>query len=237
MPQPSTHSLALFLTVVGFCLAAFVAAVAWTADPHRRTRDAGVAAVAVILWVGLLSVPTMLGWVSADEPLPAAPLQVTFLSVVAVGLVVSPLGTRLANGLPLAFLVGVQGMRLPLEIVLHWWADEGVAPPQMTWTGENIDIVAGIVCLGLAPFADRSRAAAWLSQIVGIALLANVFRVVVLSLPTPLQSFDEPLLLPFFVPTAWIATVCVMTAVLFHGLAVRRLLGAQAAQPVMSASS
>lgn len=223
MQQPEGASLALFLTVVGFCLAMLVGAVAWSA-PSRRGREAVVAALAVAGWVGVTSLPVAAGWITPSAPLPGAPLMICLIFGTALGIIVSPLGGRMAGGLPLPFLVGIQGMRVPLEIVLHWWADEGVAPPQMTWTGQNVDILAGIVCLAVAPFAARSRAAAWASQVIGVVLLANVLRVVVLSLPTPMRAFEDPLLLPFGIPTLWIATVCVFTAVLFHGLTLRRLL-------------
>ncbi|MEZ4323138.1 MAG: hypothetical protein R3F61_37070 [Myxococcota bacterium] len=226
MVHPSGAGLALFLAVVGFCLVCWVAAVVATAPSTDRVRQGAVAAGVSVAWVAITSIPTGAGLITPENALPGAPLLMGTMFLVSVGVVGSPLGRRIAHGLPLWALVGVQGMRFPLELVLHRWAEEGVAPPQMTWTGQNVDIVAGLVCLALAPFADRSRAAAWASQVVGIALLANVLRVVVLSLPTPLRSFEVPLMLPFSLPAVWIATVCVATAVMAHGLVLRRLLGA-----------
>lgn len=229
MPAPAGFSLMLFLAVLVFCVGAFVAGVAATARPERRLRDGGLALAGAVLWVALTSVPTGLGWVTPERAVPGVPLVMGSLLLVAVVLSLSPLGRRL-GGLPLCALVGFQAMRLPLEVVLHLWGDEGVVPVQMTWSGQNPDVLSGIVCLLLAPFVGRSRLLAWVSQVVGVVLLINVLRVVATSLPTPLQQFDEPLLLPFMLPSFWIAPVCVFGALLFHGITLRRLLaeGAQA---------
>lgn len=222
--EPQGVGLMAFLGVLGFCATWWVWAVASTA-PGGTSRHGLLAALGLVGWVGATSVPTALGWVTPETTLPGVPLMMGLLLAVGLGLPWTSFGRRLAYGVPLGALVGFQAMRLPLELVLHVWADEGVAPPQMTWTGQNIDIIAGVVALVLAPFAGRSKGAAWASQVVGIVLLANVLRVVVLSIPTPFRQFETPLLLPFGLPTVWIATVCVTGAVLVHGLTVRRLLG------------
>ena len=224
MPSPSIVSLSLFLAVVACCIAGAVAAVAWTAPKEKRVVQGGMAAVALAVWVALTSAPVALGLVTVDTAVPGVPLMIGSMMLIVVAVALSSFGKRLSMGLPLAFLIGLQGLRFPLELVLHMWADEGVVPGQMTWTGQNIDIVAGLVCLVAAPFAARSRAVAWGSQVVGIVLLANVMRVVVLSVPTPLQSFPDPLLVAFYLPTQWIATVCVTGAVLVHILTVRKLM-------------
>jgi hypothetical protein len=224
MVEPTGTWLGVFLLVVAFCLVSLIAAIGWTARPEDRMREVALASVGVVAWLVVTSIPVGMGWITPENPLPWVPLQMIVLFAAAFGFGLSPLGHRVAVGVPLGLLVGFQGFRLPLELVLHAWAEQGVAPPQMTWTGQNVDIVAGIVALVLAPVAERSRAAAWVSQVVGIVLLANVLRVVVLSVPTPLRSFEVPLMLPFGLPTLWIATVCVCFAVAGHVVTVRRLL-------------
>ena len=77
--------------------------------------------------------------------------------VVSAGVALSPLGARLAT-LPLGALVAFQAFRLPLELVLHTWAAQGTIPEAMTWSGQNWDIVSGVVALAIAPWAGRSRA-------------------------------------------------------------------------------
>ncbi|MFK7931827.1 MAG: hypothetical protein AB8H79_26860 [Myxococcota bacterium] len=223
MPEVTGVYLLLFLAVVGFCVSSWVLAVGWTAPTGRKWTYGALALAAALAWVALTSTPVGLGWVTVENPIPGAPIQVALIFLVAFAIALSPLGRRLGT-LPMWALVGFQGMRFPLEVVLHGWADQGVAPPQMAFTGQNFDIVAGLLCLVLAPFADRSRVVAWISQGVGIALLVNVMRVVLFSMPTPLRSFEDVLLLPFHIPTLWIATVCVLMAWMVHAVTVRRLL-------------
>ena len=75
-------------------------------------------------------------------------LLVTLLVCVYFGL--SRIGATLA-AVPLAWLVGLQAFRFPLELVMHRAAVEGVMPEQMSYTGWNFDILTGITALLLAP--------------------------------------------------------------------------------------
>ena len=153
MIVPTGPALWLFLAVVAFCVAWFVVGVARTARPSRRWLDGGVALGGSAAWIALFSAPTALGWVTPEAALPGVPILMGSMLALSLGLALSPLGRRLAHGLPLWALVGFQAMRLPLEIVLHLWGEQGVAPPQMTWSGQNLDVITGVVCLLVAPFA------------------------------------------------------------------------------------
>ena len=85
---------------------------------------------------------------------------------------------------------------------------------------------SGIAALALAPFSRRSRAAAWIGNIIGFVLLVNVGRVAVLSAPVPFGWHDvQPkLLLPFHLPYALILPVCVGGALIGHLVLTRALL-------------
>jgi hypothetical protein len=227
MVQASGPALWSFLVIVVVCWGIGAGSVAAISAPAKRVRNGVLAFIGLVVWTLVQSIPVYLGWVTPDHAIPGAPLLMGVMFLVVLAVVVLPVGRRLSHTLPLWLLVGAQGLRLPIELVLHAWAEQGVAPPQMTWTGQNLDIIAGVVCLMAAPFAARSRAVAWASQGVGVVLMANVLRVVFLSLPTPFRQFDEPLLIAFQLPAQWIATVCVAGAILFHGLTIRKLLTAK----------
>jgi len=138
-------------------------------------------------------------------------------------LTLSQTGAALATWTPMVVLVGFQAFRLPLELVLHGWVEQGIAPPQMTWTGANIDILAGVVALVSVPVVHRWRRFGWVPTLLGLVLLANVVWVVVRSLPGPLRAFTDPIHLPARFPHVWIATVCVAGALAGHLIAVRSL--------------
>lgn len=148
------------------------------------------------------------------------------VNLISLAAALSPFGRRFATTLPLAALVGFQSFRLPLELILHEWAQQGTIPVSMTWNGSNFDIVSGMVALAAAPFAGRHRVIAWIANLVGLALLLNVMRVAVLSSPLPFAwGVEPPLQLAAYLPYVLIAPVCVGGALFGHVVLTRALLG------------
>ena len=82
-------------------------------------------------------------------PPPFALLVVGILGLTAA-LACTGYGRRLALGLPLWALIGIQGFRLPLELAMHAMYERGVMPEQMSYSGRNFDIVTGITALVVA---------------------------------------------------------------------------------------
>jgi hypothetical protein len=180
--------------------------------------------IALVVWLGGLSVLVRSGFI-AEAPMPRLPLLLGTVMFVSIGAGFSPLGRWLAASASLAALVGFQAFRLPLELILHAWADNGTIPETMTWTGRNWDIVTGVTSLVAAFFAPRSPASAWLANLIGIALLGNVVRVAILSSPLPFAwPVHPPLLLAFHAPYALIVPVCVGGAAFGHVVLTRALL-------------
>ena len=141
-----------------------------------------------------------------------------------VALALSSVGRKLAIGIPLSFLVLFQGFRLPLELILHGWAKQGIIPNTMTWTGSNFDIVIGALALGLAPFVGSAKILAWIFNAVGLVLLLNVMRVAVMSSPLPFAwQVNPPLQLAFHLPYALIIPVCIGGALFGHIVLTRAL--------------
>jgi hypothetical protein len=222
----SSGSVGVFVLIVFHVLAAFLVAVhhAYRAQPEVARRRTVMALAGAGIWIGGLS-----AWVASGRmtalPYSGLPLFFGSVLVVSVALGLSPLGGRLAATVPVAALVGFQAFRLPLELVLHRWALEGTIPTTMTWSGENWDVVSGIVALVAAPLAIRHRGAAWVANVIGGILLLNVIRVALLSSPLPFAwKVTPPLLLALHLPYAWIGPVCVGGALLGHIVLTRALL-------------
>jgi hypothetical protein len=221
----SDASVAAFLAIV---IAVLVVVFAGVRSAARRAgepvgRWTAVVAVVLAVWLAGTSVPVVAGALSG-EPLPALPLYFGGLLAGATVFAFSPIGRLLARATPLGALVGFHAFRLPLELVLHAWAAHGTVPGTMTWTGQNVDIATGVLALVCAPFAARSRAVAWAFQLLGLALLVNVLRLVVLSSPPPLgQGVEPPLELVRHMPYALIASVCVAGAFAGHLVGLRAL--------------
>lgn len=102
----------------------------------------------------------------------------------------------------LTSFVGFQVFRLPLELLLHHWANHGTIP-----------------------WVSRFRWIAWSTQLVGLALLINVVRVVVMSSPFPFSwQLENPLQLVMYFPYALIGPLFVGVALAGHLLTFRKLL-------------
>lgn len=222
--RPSALSTAAFVAVVGLTAAMVVYGV-------RRAAPTwfGRALLAVGTWLALTAAAP---WVIDRAPL-AVMGFFALCNLSAVGLALSPVGRRLST-LPLALLVGFHAFRLPLELILHAWYVGGTLPEQMTWSGQNPDIVTGALALLLGLWGLRRplpRGAAIAFEVIGLALLLNVMRVAVTSTPTPLRSFmhDPPVMLPWFFPYVWIVSVCVAGALFGHIVLLRALLARRSA--------
>lgn len=218
----SSQSVGAFVVIVVVVIVAFFAA-AWRALEGQKIKFLALALVCGVA-IGLQSALVASGQLWA-LPLHGLPLFFGGVLFVSVALGLSPLGGRMAGAVPLAALVAFQGFRLPLELVLHSWAQQGTIPGTMTWTGQNWDIVSGVVALVCAPFVARRRGLAWGANIVGFLLLLNVARVALLSAPLPFGwGQTPPLLVAFHLPYALIGPVCVGGAFFGHVVLTRALL-------------
>jgi hypothetical protein len=217
----SPLSVALFVAILGAVIAMFLWAVH---TAFRNPKTTALAALVLAVWLGGLC-----ALVATDRlmsfPLRGLPFFFGTILLICLGTALTPLGGRIATAVPLALLVGFQAFRLPLELVLHAWVEQGTLPETMTWTGKNFDIISGIAAVVCAPFANRSRAAGWAANLIGLALLLNVMRVALLSAPVPFGwHVDPPLQLPFHLPYALIGPVCVGGALFGHVVLTRALL-------------
>ncbi|MGB3545284.1 hypothetical protein [Rubrivirga sp.] len=221
-----------FLSLVAFVTLALLAGV-WATQPaaHRLRRTVAMA-VALASWLGGTATLALSGALSAFDRIPP-PAAFLFLGLLAgtVALTISPLGRRLAHGVPLAALVGVQAFRVPLEVLLHRLYTEGVLPVQVTYEGWNYDIATGLLAVPLAVWLWRSRVPAGLVtawNVLGLILVLIVVATAVLSLPTPFQQVaaePDTSAIATTAPLIWLPAVLVQAALLGHFLVFRRLLG------------
>jgi hypothetical protein len=159
-------------------------------------------------------------------PPPFAILVLAIL-VLACGLAVSRLGTRLSTLLPLWLLVAVQGFRLPLELAMHGMYERGVMPVQMSYSGRNLDVVTGVSAIAVAlcvwsGHAGRRLVAAW--NLLGLVLLINAVAVAILA--TPRFQYFGPDHLNVWVmhpPFVWLPAVMVLAALAGHLVIFRAL--------------
>lgn len=179
---------------------------------------------------GLLAASGLLA-VSGKGPPPML-VMMTLLSVVTLLVALGPAGARFAQGLPLWALVGMQGFRLPLELVLRKAAADGTMPIQMSFEGRNFDIVTGATSLVLAVVLYRRKISdswvlAW--NVLGVALLFNIVGVAIASLPW-IHAFGTDRVNEWVLhfPFVWLPAVLVEAALFGHVVVFRRLLSSRA---------
>jgi hypothetical protein len=152
---------------------------------------------------------------------------------ISIGLALSPIGKRIAIGLPIAALVGYQSFRIIVELLMHRAYVEGLMPVQMSYSGRNFDIVTGITALALGVWlamGTRSRGLVLAWNTLGVVLLANILIVALLSAPTPFRVFmNEPANVWItHAPWVWLPAVMVFAAAFGHVAVYRRLAAAPA---------
>ncbi|MGH7354498.1 MAG: hypothetical protein ACRELS_07995 [Candidatus Rokuibacteriota bacterium] len=213
--------------------AGFVLACEWAG---RRLDESGVArrrralrvSAAVLGWLLLTLLAAASGILRRFDatPPPFAFLVVAVL-ILGVAVACSSLGTLLVRGLPLWALVGSQVYRLPLELLMHRAYVEGVMPVQMSYSGWNYDVLTGISAALLGAWLAWGRVLRVIVIVwnaLGLALLANVVTIAILSTPV-FRSFGDDRLNTFvaYPPFVWLPAGLVVAALIGHILVWRKL--------------
>jgi hypothetical protein len=229
------------LIPLGFVVIA-ASILAWTALALRRAADVCGDPPAVARQLLSRFLFGALAWIALTWTLAAAgvlrqwdlrppPMMLVLVAILALGVAIarSRVGDRLARGVPLAGLVGLQSFRLPLEMLMHGANTEGLMPVQMSYSGRNFDILTGITALGLAVWLRMGRppravVVAW--NVLGLVLLTNIVVVAVLSMPLWAAFGSSPEQLNTFVlspPYVLLPTVMVLAAWAGHLVVFRAL--------------
>jgi len=201
----------------------------------RRARaGAGVMSGVGAIYLVIPGVLAARGMLDRYNPLPAPALaMVLVLTVITLTITLSSVGRRVIAAVGLPVLVGFQAFRIPVEWLLHRLYQEGVVPVQMTYAGRNFDIVTGVTAAAAGVWlarGGRSRGVVLAWNILGLALLANIVTIAVLSTPVPFRRFLDgpPNLLPSLLPYVWLPSFLVQLALAGHVLVFRHLFAAGA---------
>lgn len=220
--QPQA-SLLVQLGFVALSLAV-LGAVALGIARYAGRRDALRFSVAAAAWLAFTGVLASSGFFAVFEGWPPRLALLLLPSLgLPIGLAFSRVGTALLRA-PVGLLVAAQAFRLPLELLMHRAAAEQLMPPQMSFTGYNLDIVTGATALVVAALCAAGRAPRWLVvawNLLGTALLINILVIAVLSLPQIGAFGDDPSRVNTWVaffPFVWLPAALVTTAVFGHTL-------------------
>jgi hypothetical protein len=230
---------ASILLLYGFIVLPVLVAVALTAIIWQAVGAAGypraqtnrlqiglalgtVAWLALSLWVSAAGVLRHFEW----KPPPML-LFVSVVFVLAGWLAFSWVGDLVVRHTSWVALVGLQGFRLPLEILMHRAYVEGIMPVQMSYSGRNFDIITGLTGIALAIALRRYRVPRWIIggwNVLGSVLLINILVIAVVSMPM-FHRFGMDRLNVWVAepPFVWLPAVLVLTALAGHLIIFRKL--------------
>jgi hypothetical protein len=235
----ASTSLAVLCVAITVALVVALPTARWYAgvrsqESRAATRTATIrTALGVGAWLAFTGALAGTGVLAHFESFPPRMMPLLGLGfVLTIALACSRFGKRLAESLPLAWIVGYQGFRVAVEIMLHRASVEGVIGEQMTWSGLNFDVVSGITGLALGLWLWRRtegqptpRALLWAWNLLGLGLLLTIVSIAIMSFPGPLSRFDgPPNVWVTTVPFVWLPTIMVTAALFGHLLLARRLL-------------
>lgn len=226
--------IAVPLVIVGWVNLGLGRATAACGDsPQQSTRIVRRFQLGAATWLIAVTAAAASGalaqWQRVPPPFVLLAVGVLVLGVVAAR---SAAGDRLARGLPLAYLVGFQAFRLPLELAMHRAYTEGLMPVQMSYAGRNFDIVTGATALVLGGALLWTRVPRWLVllwNLMGLGLLVNIVGVAIAS--TPRFQYFGPDHVNTFVtrwPYVYLPAVMVLAAWAGHLIVFRALRGGPA---------
>lgn len=232
---------ALFFLIVVFLDGWIIAAVARATLNLGRTPEEGRAQFsrihnALLGWLVLTAGLAIMGFLLDFDGLPPRFLVVLLPALAGVAWVArSSFGGMLIAGLSPAWFIMPQVFRLPLEFALWRLHAEGIIPVQMTFEGQNFDILTGLTAPLVAWLCFSRRvlpawvAVAW--NLLGLALVFNIMAVSILSTPTPLRQFmnDPANTIIAYWPFVWLPAFVVPMALALHALSLRQLLGRKVA--------
>lgn len=213
-----------FIAITIAVLSFMVAAVD-QATPKRSNFSPTIVGTILIVWLFLTALGSFYEFFLDYE---AFPPRLLLVFVVTIGSMIWLLTARFSRDvidkMSITTLTYVHIIRVPVELVLWWLANEGMVDRKLTFEGSNFDILMGVT----APFAaiflvgsrSKSKFAAIAWNIIGIVMLANIVIMAVRATPYFFDSavFDQPNIAVFYFPFIWLPAF-VVPAVLFSHVA------------------
>jgi hypothetical protein len=193
---------------------------------------------ALCLWLLLQGGITLSGFYLKTQILPPRfPLLVLPPLLAIIMLFSSPRGKKFTSGLDDSILTLLHTVRIPVEFVLLWLADQKVVPYLMTFEGRNFDIVAGLTSPVIYYYGyikqrlGRGVILTW--NILCLLLLFNIVINAILSLPTPFQqfAFDQPNVAVLYFPYSWLPCLIVPLVLYAHLVCIQRLISGNIIKP------
>ncbi len=187
--------------------------------------------VLLIGWLIVQAIWASSGFFNAPESMPPR-LMFAFgpILLILLLLFIVPGSYKVMKKIPVSALTYIHTIRIPVELVLWWlYLNKGI-PELMTFQGRNPDILIGITApiIGYLCFTKSvlSKKVALVWTLISLAFVINIVTHALLSFPSPIQlfAFSQPNVALGTFPFIWLPCFVAPIVILFHLLAIRRLL-------------
>lgn len=195
-------------------------------EPSRKNKIYNKVLFAVSGWTIIISALSITGFFQDFSTFPPRFMIILIVPLIIILMVTfSKTIKELLPFIPQKSLVGLQVFRVFVEIVLWLLFIQNIVPVQMSFEGRNFDVLTGISAPIAAYLLVNNRIALFIWNICGLALLANILTIAILSLPTPLRVFmNEPAnTIVVHFPFVWLPGLLVPLAYGLHFLSLRQL--------------
>jgi hypothetical protein len=219
-----------FITFVFFALfikelKSAIIATSWKDDKKKKISQSII--IGLVVWAIVITIASSSGFSGKFElfPINIVPFVVVPLITVLILLFHKDTNSIIAH-INIKILTQLQVFRVFVEIVLWLLFIQNRLPEQMTFEGQNFDIIAGLTSLLVARFFLNSRGLMIVWNIIGLGLLINIVSIAILSMPTSLRVFEnEPantIVTQF--PFIFLPAFLVPLAYTLHFLSLKKLL-------------
>jgi hypothetical protein len=220
------EALPFYIPLVFMITTILACAFFYAAAPNKK--------IVLIVIVSLLLIQAVLGisyFFLVTDGLPPRFVFIVLPPIVLLIVLFTTAGGRaFIDGMNLKYLILLQVVRLPVEIVLYWLFLNKAMPELMTFEGRNFDIFTGLT----APIVfylyfvqkkiTHKLLLAW--NLVCLVILLFTITNGILSAPTPFQlfAFDQPNIAVLYFPFVWLPGVVVPLAYYSHFMSIRKLM-------------
>ena len=185
----------------------------------------------ILTWIIYIIVVSTTGMIDDFSLPPKLPIFIIIPAFLFIGILITRNDTNLVlKNLPVYLLIGFQGFRIIVELIIWLAYKDGIIPVETTFEGGNYDILIGITSIPMAFYTYKERLSRGLLifwNIAGLFILANTVKLFLFSAFFPQfiglenNTVDFSFLHP---PLIFIAGLYMPIAVLFHGLSLKQLL-------------
>ncbi|HEX8038266.1 MAG TPA: hypothetical protein VF490_03925 [Chryseosolibacter sp.] len=188
--------------------------------------------ITLLLWAAFISAWSLTGTMGDFSIFPFNLMPVIVIPIIVlVVFISSPVLRQALANIPPANLVQLQSFRFFVEVLLWMLFTKNLVPVQMTFEGQNFDILAGLTAPVVAILAHRgkiSRPGLMTWNVLCLGLLLNIVITAIVSTPSPWRVFmNEPanyIVAEF--PVSWLPGLLVPLASYLHVMSVtQQLLG------------